>query len=213
MGRAPREGAGAPHHAAHYSRKAARAHAEDALMTTTIAATAKIYPWARIIHHEANLSVGAHSQIDDFAFINAGTACTIGRFVHIASFVSVIGGGEFSIGDFSGLSTGCRVITGTDDYLGPYLTNPTVPADLKNYVTSHVRIGEHVIVGTNAVIFPGVTIGDGVAVGACFSVRRDLQAWGIYAGEPLRRIGERDRDAILEKRRLLLERLAAGGSP
>ena len=38
----------------------------------TIATTAKIYPWAKIIHTGANLSVGEHSQIDDFAFVNAG---------------------------------------------------------------------------------------------------------------------------------------------
>jgi galactoside O-acetyltransferase len=177
-----------------------------------IAATAKLYPWARIIHNETNLSIGDHAQIDDFAFVNAGRMCTIGRYVHIASFVSVIGGGEFSIGEFSGLSAGCRIITGTDDYLGPYLTNPTVPHEFTNYRISHVRIGSHVIVGTNAVIFPGVTIGDGVAVGAGVTVRKDLQPWGIYAGEPLRRIGERDRNGILEKKRRFLEKLAGSRS-
>ena len=55
----------------------------------SVAASAKIFPWARIIHDGANFSVGEHSQIDDFAFINAGRLCTVGRFVHIASFVSV----------------------------------------------------------------------------------------------------------------------------
>lgn len=174
--------------------------------------TARIYPWARIVHDDANFSLGAHSQIDDFVFINAGRRCAIGRFVHIASFVSIIGGGEFTIGDFSGFSAGCRVITGSDDYLGPYLTNPTVPHEFTNYLISHVTIGEHVIVGTNAVIFPGVTIGDGVAVGACAVVRRDLQPWGIYAGEPLRRVGERDREAILKKKQLLLEKLGQSRS-
>ena len=176
----------------------------------TIAATAKIYPWARIIQDGPNFSVGEHAQIDDFSFINAGKACTIGRFVHIASFVSIIGGGEFTIDDFSGFSAGCRVITGTDDYMGPYLTNPTVPRAFTNYQVSYVHVGKHVIVGTNAVIFPGVTIGDGVAIGAGTSVRRDLEPWGVYAGEPLRRIGERDREAILAKGQQLLERLAHG---
>jgi galactoside O-acetyltransferase len=175
----------------------------------TIATTAKIYPWAKIIHTGANLSVGEHSQIDDFAFVNAGKMCTIGRFVHIASFVSIIGGGEFTIDDFAGLSAGCRVITGTDDYQGPFLTNPTVPQEFTNYQISHVTIEEHAIVGTNAVIFPGVTIGEGAAVGACAVIRRDLPPWGIYAGDPLRKIGERDRVAILEKKRLLLEKLSS----
>lgn len=168
----------------------------------TIAASAKIYPWARLIHDGNNFSVGDYSQIDDFAFVDAGKMCTIGRFVHIASFVSITGGGEFSIDDFSGFSAGCRVLTGSGE-VAKFLTGS---AD----ETSRVTIGKHVIVGTNAVIFPGVTIGEGVAIGACVKVRKDLAPWGIYAGEPLRRIGERDRDAILEKRRLLLQKLAAG---
>jgi galactoside O-acetyltransferase len=176
----------------------------------TIAATAKIYPWAKVVHDGTNFSIGDMSQVDDFVFINAGRMCSIGRFCHIASFVSVIGGGELFLDDFSGLSAGVRVITGTDDYMGPYLTNPTVPREFTNYQISKVTIGKSAIVGTNTVIFPGVTIGEGAAVGAATVVRRDLAEWGIYAGEPLRKIGERDRAAILEKRRVLLERLASG---
>jgi galactoside O-acetyltransferase len=174
----------------------------------SIAASARIFPWAKIIHDGANFSVGEYSQIDDFAFLNAGKMCVVGRFVHIASFVSIIGGGEFIIDDFAGLSAGCRVITGTDDYLGPFMTNPTVPREFTNYQISRVIIEKHAIVGTNAVIFPGVTIGEGAAVGACSVVRRDLPPWGVYAGDPVRRIGERDRAAILEKARLLMEKLA-----
>jgi galactoside O-acetyltransferase len=123
--------------------------------------------------------------------------------------VSIIGGGEFVLEDFAGLSAGCRVITGTDDYRGPYLTNPTIPREFTNYTVSHVTIREHAIVGTNVVIFPGVTIGEGAAVSAGTVVRRDLPGWGVYVGEPLRKIAERDRDAILEKRRTFLEQFAA----
>jgi len=173
----------------------------------TIAASARIYPWARIIHGEDNFSVGDYSQIDDFAFINAGKMCRIGRFVHVASFVSIIGGGEFFIDDFSGFSAGCRVITGTEDFTGPFLTNPTVPTEFRNVRASHVTIGQSVIVGTNVVILPGVTIGEGAGIGAGSIVRRDLAPWGLYSGDPPRKIGERDREAILEKRVLLLERL------
>jgi galactoside O-acetyltransferase len=79
-----------------------------------------------------NLSIGSYSQIDDFVFINAGFGSSIGKFVHISSFVSVIGGGQFIIEDFSSLSAGCRIITGSDDFKGPYLSNPTVPAKYKN---------------------------------------------------------------------------------
>lgn len=175
-----------------------------------IASSAKIYPWAKVVHNGTNLSIGEHSQIDDFVFINAGNRCVIGSFVHISSFVSIIGGGEFTMEDFSGLSAGCRVITGSDDFTGPFMTNPTIPREFTSYLISKVAIGKHVIVGTNTVIFPGVTIGDGVAIGAGCFVRKDLKPWGIYSGEPLRKIGERNRSEILEKEKLLQEKLQNG---
>lgn len=178
----------------------------------SVAPSAKIFPRSRIIDGAGALSIGDHSQIDDFAFVNAGRLCRIGRFVHIASFVSIVGGGEFTIDDFSGLSAGCRVITGTDDYTGPFLTNPTVPREFTHRTVSHVTIGRFVVVGTNAVLFPGVTVGEGVAVAACAVVRRDLAPWGVYAGDPIRKLGERDRAAILEKAAVLMERLATAAT-
>lgn len=36
----------------------------------------------------------------------------IGSFVHIAAFVSILGGSEFVIEDFAGISSGSRVYTG-----------------------------------------------------------------------------------------------------
>jgi len=172
--------------------------------------SAKIYPWARIIHNGNNFSIGEYSQIDDFVFLNAGKGCTIKRFVHISSFVSIIGGGEFFIDDFSGLSAGCRVITGSDDFTGPFLANPTVPHEFTNYKISTVTIGKHVISGTNTIIYPGVTIGDGATIGAGCFVRKDLKPWGIYAGDPLRKIGERDQEEIQKKANALLEKLLLG---
>lgn len=172
--------------------------------------SARVFPWARLVHDGTNLSVGAHAQIDDFVLINAGRGCTIGRFVHIASFCSVIGGGEFTIDDFAGLSAGCRVITGSDDYRGPFLANPTVPRDLTHCVLSRVHVEQCAVVGTNAILYPGVTIGEGAAVGAGSHVRRDLAPWGIYLGDPARKVGERDREGVLARRQELLARIAAG---
>src|SRR5438445_4448238 len=113
-----------------------------------IAATARIYPWARLIHDGTNLSVGDHSQIDDFALIHAGKMCKIGRFVHIASFVSITGGGEFSVDDFSGFSAGCRVVTGTDE-IGLFVTCSAANRELNGERTSYVTIRKHVIGGSN----------------------------------------------------------------
>jgi acetyltransferase-like isoleucine patch superfamily enzyme len=163
----------------------------------------KIYELAKIINRQ-NLTIGINSQIDDFVFINAGKQTVIGRFVHIASFCSIIGGGEFYMDDFSGLSAGCRIITGSDDFLGGGLTNPTVPARYTNVKKSKIHIGKHAIIGTNVTILPGVIIGEGAAVGAGAVVRKSLEPWTIYAGADCKPIKKRPSQKIFELEKQLL---------
>ncbi|MBE3869147.1 acyltransferase [Vibrio parahaemolyticus] len=165
-----------------------------------------IYSLAKVVGSN-NLSLGEKSQIDDFCFINAGKKTEIGRNVHIASFSTIVGGGECVIGDFAGLSAGCRVITASDDFSGPYLTNPTVHPDFTNVKSSKVEIGRHAIIGTNSVIFPGVTIGEGCAVGAGAVIRKNLKAWTVYAviDGKLKELKKRDSEAVLKAERKYLE--------
>lgn len=169
----------------------------------------QIYPWAKIVGREENFFLGDYSQIDDFVFINAGRLCRLGRFVHIASFTSIIGGGELIMEDFSGLSAGCRIITGSDDFSGPFLTNPTVPETHTHVRTGRTVIGRHGVLGTNSIVFPGVTVGEGAAVGAGCIVRHDLEPWTVYAGVNPRKVGERDQDRIIARERDLLASLGS----
>jgi len=169
-----------------------------------ISKSATVYPLAKIVG-ESKIEVGSCSQIDDFVFINTGIECRLGKFVHIASFCSIIGGGRFIMEDFSGLSAGCRIITGSDDFSGGFLSNPTVPSQFTNVHVSDVVIEKHAIIGTNAVIFPGVKIGEGAAVGAGGIVRKDLDPWTVYAGVNPRGVGKRDKDGILAREHALRE--------
>lgn len=166
--------------------------------------THKIYENAKIIHRD-NLAIGDYSQIDDFVFFNCGKESIIGSFVHIASFTSIIGGGKFYMDHFSGLSAGCRIITGSDDFMGGGLTNPTVPAEYTNVKQSTVSIGKHAIIGSNVIILPGVTIGEGAAVGAGAIVRKNLEPWTIYVGSDCKPFKRRPSDKILSLEKKLLE--------
>ena len=80
------------------------------------------------------------------------------------------------------------------------MTNPMVPSQDTNVTHAPVMLGKHVIVGSGAVILPGVTLEDGVAIGALSLVRKSCQAFGVYAGVPVRLLGERRRELLgLEK--------------
>lgn len=150
----------------------------------------KIYPLARIIRPEV-IEIGDHSMIDDFSFINGGKGTIIGRYVHIASFVSVIGGGELFLGDYSVLACGARILTGTDTYNSGKRMSTALPPDQRSVVVGKTVIERDAFVGTNAVVHPNVTIGEGAIIGSCSLVLKDVEPWTINVGCPCRKIKDR----------------------
>jgi len=67
-----------------------------------------------------------------------------------------------------------------------------------------VVIGNDVWIGREAMILSGVTIGNGAVVGARAVVARDIPAYAIVAGNPMKMI----RFRFSENQRLALERIA-----
>ena len=156
-----------------------------------------IFPWVRVVSPET-ISMGDSVIIDDFVLLMGGEETRIGSFVHLASFASFVGGGRLVVEDFAGISSGCRVYTGNDDYLGGCLTGPTVPSPFRVAQRSFVHVGRHAVVGANTVVLPKVTIGEGCAIGANSLVKSDCEPWTVYVGSPARPVRPRRRDRILE---------------
>jgi len=156
-----------------------------------------IWSQAKIVSPEV-ITIGDSVIIDDFVFIMGGKNTQIGSFVHIASFTSITGGGELVMEDFTALSSGVRVFTGNEDYLGGCLTNSSVPAPYRLPTRSFVHIRKHAIIGANTVILPGVVIGEGAAIGANSLVTKDCDPWKIYGGSPAKAIKTRPQEKILE---------------
>jgi acetyltransferase-like isoleucine patch superfamily enzyme len=160
--------------------------------------------FVKIVNPE-NIEIDDFSRIDDFSILVGGNGLKIGKFVHIASYCSVIGGGEFIMEDFSGLSAGVRIVTGSDDYTGKCLTNPTVPIKYRPLaMKGSITIKKHAIIGTNSVIFPNITIGEGAAIGAASVVNKNVDSWGIYVGCPAKKIKERESETILKMEKELM---------
>jgi galactoside O-acetyltransferase len=161
-----------------------------------IAESARVWPLAKLI---GDVWVGAHSMIDDYVFINCpdDQVYGIGRHIHIAVVVTVMGGGPFHIEDYAGISAKTSVWTGSDDYTGGGLTGPTVEETLRNCDRSGVFIGRHAVVGSNCVLLPGTHIEEGATIGAGSVVRGRVPAWEIYAGSIAKKIGERESRIIL----------------
>ena len=145
----------------------------------------------------AGISMGSNVRIDDFCVLAAGVGgINLGNFVHIAVSSTLIGAGKISMSDFSGLSSRVSVYSSSDDYSGATMTNPTVPHEYTGVEHADVFLGKHVIVGSGSVILPGLTLEEGVAIGALSLVNWDCKAFGIYVGNPVRRVKERKRDLL-----------------
>lgn len=98
------------------------------------------------------------------------------------------------------------IYSGSDDYSGKSLTNPTVPKEFLNVTVKPVSIGRHVIIGAGSVVLPGVTIGEGASVGALSLVTKSLEEWGVYMGAPAKRLKRRRMELLEQEKRLLSQR-------
>jgi len=144
------------------------------------------------IYNPSNISIGNNVRIDDFCVLSAGEGgIEIGNYIHVAVFCSLIGAGKIFLGDYANLSSRVSVYSSTDDYSGEYMTNPMVPSQFTGVTHADVLISKHTIIGSGSVVLPGIILEEGVTVGALSLVNEICRAFGIYAGIPAHRIGER----------------------
>ena len=133
--------------------------------------------------------------------VGVGTAVQMGcrflngRKVHL---------GERNVINFGCLFDGRKfcISTGDDVSIGPEATILTLGHDPQSPEFSDrggdVTIGDRVWIGYRAIILPGVKIGEGAVVGAGAVVTKDIEPFTIVAGNPARRIGERNRNLIYQ---------------
>lgn len=144
------------------------------------------------------ISIGDNVRVDDFCILSAGVGgIFIGRHIHIAAYSSLIGAGRITLDDFCNISSRVSIYSSSDDYSGEKMTNPTVPIEYTGVCSAPVLLKEHVIVGCGSVILPGVTLDTGVAIGAKSLVKSNCSAFGVYVGNPAKRIKERRRDLLV----------------
>lgn len=137
----------------------------------------------------SRISIGNNVRIDDFCVLSAGKGgIEIGNYVHIAVYTSLQGEGKIRLQDFSGISSRVSIYSSNDDYFGEFMSNPTVPAKYTNVYHADVTICKHVIIGSGAVLLPGIKINTGAVIGALSLVSKDCEEFGIYKGNPAKKI-------------------------
>ncbi|GHD78411.1 acyltransferase [Vogesella fluminis] len=149
------------------------------------------------IYNPQNISIGNNVRIDDFCIISAGHGgVSIGNYVHVAAYSSLIGSGKISLSDYSGLSSRVSIYSSNDDYTGDRMTNPTVPPKYTGVISADVFIGKHVIIGNGSIILPGISLNDGSVIAALSLVNKDCEPFKIYGGVPAKPLKERKKNLL-----------------
>ena len=164
----------------------------------------RIHESVLIVGSPLNISIGSNVKIDAYTIISATGEIIIGSYIHIAEFCFLGGGNGIVMSDFSGISQGVRIYSGSDDYSGKFMTNPTVPRKYLGGVKGNVTLERHVIIGSGSVILPKILIGEGSSVGALSLVTKNLEPWGVYFGVPVKRLTNRSKK-LLELEKEMLE--------
>ena len=139
-----------------------------------------------------NISLGNNIRIDSHVVILSKQGfLSVGDNVHIEPLSSIVAHFDVIIGSYCTISHGVRIFTASADYSGHYFTNVFPDSKFQKPKTGSIVLKDHVIIGGNSVVMPGVTMDEGAAIGALSFVRNSIEGWSIYAGNPLKRIGNR----------------------
>jgi virginiamycin A acetyltransferase len=151
------------------------------------------------------------SRLADIEDSVRGTKISIGAYSVLDSFVKVkpAGGcGDLTIGEHTVINSGCVLYTGNGIKIGDYVA---IAANCTFAPTNHefkdrnrrirdqghrpskggIVLEDDVWMGANCVILDGAVLGSGCVVGAGTLVRGHLDAYGIYGGNPMKKLGER----------------------
>lgn len=158
------------------------------------------------IHESARVS--RFADLEDSV---RGTRIVIGAGTVIDSFVKIKpagGSGDVIIGPGCTINSGCVLYTGNGIRFGQ---DVAVAANCTFAPTNHgyerrdtpivrqgflpskggIVIGDDVWIGANCVFLDGAVVGNGCVIAAGSLVRGRLEPYGIYGGNPLRKLGER----------------------
>jgi virginiamycin A acetyltransferase len=152
--------------------------------------------------------VSAHADIEDS---QRGTRIVIGSGSVIDSFVKIKpagGSGDVIVGERVTINSGCVIYSGNGVRIG---NDVAVAANCVFAPVNHayadggrlireqqfqeskggIIVEDDVWIGAGCVLLDGAILRRGCVVGAMSLVRKEIAAGGVYAGNPLRRIGSR----------------------
>ena len=148
--------------------------------------------------------IGNHVAIDKGVYCTVNA--TIGDYVHIAPYVTIIGGktGVFKCNGFNNIMAGARIVCGSDRFDDSGLFGAMIPKEFKGrQIIEPVIMERFSNVGSNAMVLPGSILREGVLLSAGSLLIGETIPWGVYKGNPAKLIKVIDGNKIKENAKKL----------
>ena len=139
------------------------------------------FAWRRLILRCFGAKIGAHVNIYSSAWIYFPWNLTVGDWSAIGEHAFIYNLGPVTIGEKVTISHRAQLCAGTHDY-----TLPDLPL-----LKPPIVIRDQAWICADAFIGPGVAVGEGAIVGARCVAVKNVEAWTIVAGNPVRVIRRR----------------------
>jgi galactoside O-acetyltransferase len=146
------------------------------------------------LYNPEKIVIGNNVRIDDFCILSG--EIVFQNNIHISAYSALFGKYGIIMEDFTGLSPRCTIFSASDDFSGDFLISPMNPEKYTKVIGGKVLIKKFSQVGAGSIVMPDLTINEGVAIGAMSFVKKSLEAWAIYAGNPIRYIKQRKKGLL-----------------
>ena len=159
---------------------------------------------SREIRRPQLVNIGNNVAIDSGFYCT--TALSIGDYIHIGPYVTVIGGkeGRFVAKGFNNIMAGARIVCGSDRFDDSGLFGSMIPEALKGrQIIEPITLEEFSNIGTNAIVLPGSTLRQGVLLTAGSLLMGDTEPWGVYKGNPAVLVKKIDGSKLIENAKQL----------
>ena len=144
-----------------------------------------VYLDSDILIKQNNIIEGSHIAIDKGFYCT--TNISIGSYVHIGPYVTIIGGKEsnFIAKGFNNIMAGARIVCGSDRFDDTGLFGAMIPKNFKGtQIIKPVIMDEFSNIGTNSIVMAGSRLRKGVLLTAGSLLIGDTEEWGVYKGNP-----------------------------
>jgi acetyltransferase-like isoleucine patch superfamily enzyme len=128
------------------------------------------------------IGIGTNGHLKIISYGNRDEKLIIGNYCNIARNVEFLLGGEHNINNLT-----------TYEFRVKYLKQ-----DYETMTKGPIILGNDVWVGRGSTILSGVHIGNGAIIGACTVVRRNVPPYAIAIGNPMRIVGYRFENEIIQ---------------